>query len=245
MKVSIMQPNIFMWCGLLKQILDSDLHIVLDHVKASKNARYNRNLVQGLGKKAWLTIPFVDFSRQMPINKLILNTSLATKRKVCAQFESRYRKAPFYDRTSEILLDLFDNADSEQCPLVSVYSSFLTSLQKIGLKFPKIVSSSKLLSSYNMEFESFQGIDIVNSLLDHSLASTYLAAQNTVNYACISDYKINSVLIQSFNALPYSQQNLEGQNNFTPNLSCLDILCYLDIPDILLYLHNSNKWGVL
>ena len=42
-----MQPNIFMWSGLLKSLLDSDLHIILDVVKASKNSRYNRNKIRG------------------------------------------------------------------------------------------------------------------------------------------------------------------------------------------------------
>ena len=61
MKVSIMQPNIFMLGGLLKSILDSDLHIVLDVVKSSKNSRYNRNKIAGLGDASWLTIPYVEF----------------------------------------------------------------------------------------------------------------------------------------------------------------------------------------
>ena len=36
MKVSIMQPNIFMWGGLLISLLESDLHIIRDDVTAPK-----------------------------------------------------------------------------------------------------------------------------------------------------------------------------------------------------------------
>ena len=78
MKVSIMQPNIFMWGGLLKTIIDSDLHIVLDIVKSSKNCIYNRNKIAGEGDPAWLTIPFIDFKRSKIIKDQKLDTSNKT-----------------------------------------------------------------------------------------------------------------------------------------------------------------------
>ena len=70
MKVSIMQPNIFMWGGLLKSIIDSDLHIILDIVSSSKNSRYNRNKIEGKNDPIWLTIPFIEFKRSKLINSL-------------------------------------------------------------------------------------------------------------------------------------------------------------------------------
>ena len=70
-----MQPNIFMWGGLLKSIIDSDLHIILDTVKSSKNSRYNRNKIAGRGDPAWITIPYLGFKRERKIMHQILDTS--------------------------------------------------------------------------------------------------------------------------------------------------------------------------
>ena len=67
-----MQPNIFMWGGLLKSIIDSDLHIILDVVKSSKNSRYNRNKIAGKGAPSWVTIPYLGFKREKEIMNQIL-----------------------------------------------------------------------------------------------------------------------------------------------------------------------------
>ena len=81
-----------MWCGLLKQIIDSDIHIILDNVKASKNSRYNRNLVGGQGEKDWLTIPYTNFSRNKNINQLKLNTSEKIRKNIHSKINSGIRK---------------------------------------------------------------------------------------------------------------------------------------------------------
>ena len=64
-----MQPNIFMWGGLLKSLIESDLHVIRDDVKSTKNARYNRNLIAGTGEILWFTIPFVGFKDKKLINQ--------------------------------------------------------------------------------------------------------------------------------------------------------------------------------
>ena len=71
-----------MWGGLLKSIVDSDLHIILDVVKSSKNSRYNRNKIAGNGEPIWLTIPFVEFKREKLIRNQNLDTSTITKNKL-------------------------------------------------------------------------------------------------------------------------------------------------------------------
>ena len=87
MKVSIMQPNVFMWCGLLKSLLDSDIHIIRDDVKSSKNSRYNRNKIKGDSDQiSWLTIPFSGFKDHKLIKDHNLNTSKSSSKNILNLF---------------------------------------------------------------------------------------------------------------------------------------------------------------
>ena len=123
MKVSIMQPNLFMWCGLLKSLIDSDYHIILDNVKASKNSRYNRNLIAGNNKIKWLTIPYKNFSRNLLIKNLILDTSEKSQNNLKNTFIERYKNAPFFENSKNILESTF-LTEYEETNLVVIYEKF-------------------------------------------------------------------------------------------------------------------------
>ena len=56
--------HVYVGGELLKSIIDGDLHIVLDVEKSSKNSRYNRNKITGLGNSSWLTIPWVKLKKK-------------------------------------------------------------------------------------------------------------------------------------------------------------------------------------
>ena len=243
MKVSIMQPNIFMWNGLVKQLCDSDIHIILDHVKASKNARYNRNRICGKGFPCWLTIPILNFSRNNSINSLSLNTSAGSNIKLMNLFEIRYSSSPLYQATKDVLLSTI-TSDHDNSVITQVYLRFLESLRNIGLPLCRTIFSSDLCRD-DPSLINRKGVDLVNTLLNSVSASTYLAAQNTILYAQKGDYALDNVKIQRFSCKNYSQnQSNHTPETFTENLSCLDTLSYLSTRQYLEYLEQSNSWSV-
>lgn len=240
MKVSIMQPNLFMWNGLLKQIIDSDLHIILDTVKSSKNSRYNRNRIAGSSSITWLTVPFTNFSRDLPISELRLNTSSSSFTSISSSFERRYSSALFFHNSFSLINQTLRCSSSES-KLTDVYLQFLSAISSLGLPLCRSVLASSLLS-HNPGLTSLHGINLVNSLLETVSATCYLAAQNTANYARPDDYAVSQVMIQQFNYLPYPQ-SIENNLQFIPNLSCLDLLSYQDIHSSLSYLASCNTWN--
>lgn len=233
-----------MWCGLLKSLLDSDLHIIRDDVKSSKNSRYNRNKIQGDSSDIiWLTIPFVGFKDHKLIKDQELNTSKSTSKKIINIFSSRYSKYPFFETSLSVLQDTLDHS-SDKTPLVKVYTSFLYSLKSIGLPICDFRCASDL--GLCNEFESMHGIEKLNTILDCAHATSYLAAENTVNYAKPLDYSTKTVLLQKFNPSPYLQiQNRvpKEQICFTPFLSTLDIIASLPIDEVINNLSHSNEWN--
>lgn len=57
MTVSIHQPAIFPWLGLISKIQQSDLYICLDTVQYSKNSFDNRNRILINNTPHWITFP--------------------------------------------------------------------------------------------------------------------------------------------------------------------------------------------
>ena len=236
-----MQPNIFMWCGLLKTLIESDFHIILDVVKSSKNARYNRNKIAGIGKPMWFTIPFKNFKREKLIKDQILNTSSNTNKNLLNLFSLRYSNSCNFNNSYKVVSSTI-NCEKEETELCLIYTNFLNSLKDIGLPICNFEFASNLL--LKNKFENFKNTDLVNLLLDYVEADTYLCSENSLNYASPSEYKVREVWSQKFisNPYPYTLFNSKINTEFIPNLSSLDIISYLKIDDICRNLDLSNKW---
>ena len=243
MKVSIMQPNLFMWNGLLKQLCDSDIHIILDHVKGSKNSRYNRNRISGNKSPCWLTMPMKDFSRNNAINTIMIDTSDKSNKKNLDLFSARYSKAPFFKNSNDILSSTITTI-SDETNIIDLYKRFLNELKSKVVPICKTILSSEILS--NEESELLKGVDLVNNLIKKVSGTTYLAAQNTESYANAGDYIIDDIKIQRFIYESYCQdQGNWTSKEFINNLSCLDTLSFMSVQDFLEYLDMSNSWSQL
>lgn len=233
-----MQPHLFMWPGLLQSIISSDVHVVLDNVKASKNERYNRNLIAGSEDKRWLTIPFSNFSRELTIDKLLVDNSHSSISSLTHIFLSRYTHADY----SDLVAAMIANLEIQSSRLCDIYLCFLDSLSKVGFALPPIVLSSELkcLADYSAPQK---GVDKVNAILDEVGASTYLAAQNVRSYSSASDYTVDHVWFQSFSSLEYLQYS-QGRkiDTFIPYLSVLDTIASIGIDSTIRYMSECNAW---
>lgn len=229
-----------MWPGLLKSILDSNIHIVLDSVKSSKNDRYNRNLIAGSSTKRWLTIPFEDFSRYKSIQDLTIDNSQECVKKIVNIFSSRYKDAPYLDEAIK-LVNCIDPLGSNY--LCDIYLNFLNQLKNLGIPLPKIIYSSRLLE--NIDLTDFTTpLDLVNHLLESVEASTYLAAHNVQSYSNKNEYNVSNVLFQNFTPIYYDQYNASRQDKeFIPYLSILDYIASIGLNDLDAYLEKCNEWS--
>ena len=229
-----------MWPGLLKSILDSDIHIVLDSVKSSKNDRYNRNLIAGSLEKRWLTVPFVDFSRDKLIRDLTIDNSQKSVDNLENIFCSRYKDAPYLAEAIK-LVKCINPLGSNY--LSDAYLTFLNELNDLGVSLPKIIKSQHLLENVNIaNFKS--PIDLINYLLQSVESSTYLAAHNVQSYSNKADYSVSNVYYQNFNPMCYEQYKASRENSeFIPYLSILDYIASVGLNDLYSYLDRCNEWS--
>lgn len=241
MKVSIMQPHLFMWPGLLQSIVSSDLHIVLDTVTSSKNDRYNRNKIAGNSSERWLTLPFVDFSRHLYIGELIVDSDPGQIDKLANLFDSRYSDAAYKHVALSIIKNLMHSSSNRLC---DAYVVFLETLKDLGFDIPNFIFSSQL-DCGKSETIGLKGARLIDKMLNDVNATTYLAAQNVRGYSSPEDYTVKSVLFQCFVPHEYNQYS-KGRGNmaFIPYLSVLDAIASIGIDETKSYLVACNQWLV-
>ena len=236
-----MQPNIFMWGGLLISLLESDLHIIRDDVTAPKNSRINRNRIAGNSDSCWLTIPYDNFSSSTLIKDQYLQTTKRNNKKIISKYTSRYNTYPYFNNVKKLLEDTLA-VKNQTTLLCDIYIEFLNQLKILGLPLCKFIFASSLSLDNKFEKKS-NGVDMINQILKETGATHYLAAENTVNYADPSEYKVENVYLQKYEDLNFVTNNsrLEGIS-FTKNLSCLDTISSLSINETIEHLFISNKW---
>lgn len=235
-----MQPNLFMWPGLLISILSSDIHIILDSVKASKNSRYNRNRIAGSGDQRWLTIPFTNFSRDLTLNELLLDTRPSVLDSLENLFYTRYSNA----MSVNAALDMITCIKTASSPrLCDVYLAFLDSLTNAGFKLPKVRFASELRVCSASD-NTLRGLSLVNGILSEVGATTYLAAQNVRSYSQASDYSVKKVFFQHFKPEVYDQYSLGRlDTSFLPCLSVLDIVASIGVEKTMSHISHNNSWS--
>ena len=103
MIVSINQPAYLPWLGYFDRIVQSDIHIVLDHVQFEKNSNINRNKIRTFNSWSWLTVPIKTKSKygNLSINNLEIDNSYLWKKKHLRSIQQSYSKTSFFFRTQK------------------------------------------------------------------------------------------------------------------------------------------------
>ena len=217
MRLSINQPAYIPWLGYFDRIDHADLHIVLDHVQFEKNSFINRNKMHSNLKPQWITIPVSkgenreNFIMEIKTfnNKKWIKTHLKT-------ITQNYSKAPFFEDYFEEFSDLLKTKTNENNLLKIIEPINLLILKFLDIKTP-IVYSRKL------DIKSKKS-DLVLDICLSQKATQYLSGINGKDYLDIQSFSDNNIKVafQEYNHPVYYQ----GQRDFNPYLSILDLLFY-------------------
>ena len=217
MRLSINQPAYIPWLGYFDRIDHADLHIVLDHVQFEKNSFINRNKMHSNLKPQWITIPVSkgengeNSIREIKTfnNKKWIKTHLKT-------ITQNYSKAPFFEDYFEEFSYLLKTKTNESNLLKIIEPINLLILKFLDIKTP-IVYSSKL------DIKSKKS-DLVLDICLSQKATQYLSGINGKDYLDIQSFSDNNIKVafQEYNHPVYYQ----GQRDFNPYLSILDLLFY-------------------
>ena len=210
-KVFIKQAQYLPWIGLFRNIIESDILVILDDVQYAKNGWYNRNKIRTSTNWMWLTLP-VRARLGEKFNEVKIDNSQNWQKKHSKAIYINYQKSEYfekywgkikniYDKKYEFMFDI--NLD-----LIKLFLDIF-SINK------KIILSSEL---HIQKTRSDRLLEICTSLK----ADIYLSGEIGKTYLKEDDFKRNhiDVIYQNFQHPEYRQV----YEPFIPNMSFIDLL---------------------
>lgn len=220
MKIAIMQPYLFPYIGYFQLINSTDLFLIYDDVNFIKQGYINRNNILTANGKARITFPVQSVSS----NKLIKELSYSERtEKPLKTIEQSYSKAPYYNSIFPLIketLETNDRAIADTC------------LKSYKLIFAYLGIDKKLIKTSEIEYDRERPAqDRLIELCHKFNAKTYINASGGRELYKKEDFLREGIELKFINTLPIKYQ--QGNNDFIPNLSIIDILMNCSKKDTL------------
>lgn len=188
MKLAIMQPYLFPYIGYYQLVDSVDRFVFLDDVNFIKRGYINRNsIANASGQKTRFTVPLSKASQ----NKLICDTYLhSSYGDWCKQFEKQlqhcYSKAPYYERTHELLMDIVESFD-ECSSIADLCRASVTKVSEaLGIQTEFVITSSDVSKETS-------GSDRIIEICKHHKADTYHNAIGGKSLYSADDFKQHGI----------------------------------------------------
>ena len=213
MKISIHQPEFLPWLGFFDKLFRSDVIVLLDDVQFQRRGFQNRNYIKTNNRKMYLTVPFFHNFPQK-INEVMINNSLAWKRKQYKAIITSYSPAQYYQSYDPFLKEVYN---TEWTKLADLNIFFI---EKI-MSYLKLERELILSSELNVCSNGTKRLIDICKILD---AKEYLSGSGGLNYMDVDLFKKNgiSVHLRRYEHPTYDQ--LYPKLGFLKNMSTLDLL---------------------
>jgi hypothetical protein len=217
MKVAIMQPYFFPYIGYFQLINAVDKFVVYDNIQYTKKGWFSRNRFLLNGKEKLFTIPIKKDSDFLDVRERELaGNSIKERKKILAQLENAYRKAPYFQETFQFLKPLF--LQETQNLFQFIYNSIIEVTEKLEID-TNIIISSKLPIKHELKAE-----EKVIELCNYLKANTYInsiGGKELYRKEQFNENDIHLKFLQS-NPIKYSQ----FKESFVPWLSIIDLFMF-------------------
>jgi hypothetical protein len=215
MRLAIMQPYFLPYVGYWQLMGAVDAFVVYDRIKYTKKGWINRNRMLLNGSDAMFSLPLASGSDQLMVSERTLSSAF-DRRKLLAQFEGAYRKAPQFDAVQPLLRDVV------MCPADNLFDYLWHSIVRIrehlGLNTRLIVSSDV------PHDESLKSQDKVLALCGALGATVYVNPIGGVELYDRDAFSLRGITLQFHKARPFDYPQLGAP--FVAWLSIVDVLMF-------------------
>ena len=216
MKIAIMQPYFLPYIGYFQLINAVDKFILYDIVTFIKRGWINRNRILVNGTDYMFSIPLVKVSQNKNIGDIYIKDDPKWKNQLLKTIEQNYKKAPYFEQ----IFSLFTSIIQKEEPNLS---KFILNSFKLINNYLDI--NTEIISSANKyKVNQLKGAEKVIQICKQENADTYINAINgreLYDKEMFKEQDISLFFIKS-QAIDYKQ----FKNEFTPNLSILDVLMF-------------------
>jgi WbqC-like protein family len=215
MKLAVMQPYFFPYIGYFQMVGNCDLFICYDTVSYIQRGWINRNRIIISKEIKYISVPVKKSKLKSPILEIEISDFENWKRKFLKTIEFSYKKAPFFDSTFNLLMNILNkkkytfisDLSIESIKGVSKFLDFSTDFK----------SSSNLKESIKLDRET---------RLEYFIKQ-YEAEQIILppgSFELYRDWNPNNCIVQTmeFPNIIYKQY----RNKFKENLSIIDVLMF-------------------
>jgi hypothetical protein len=226
MIISIHQPNYLPWCGYFYKIANSDIFVMLDNVKYSKNSFINRNQIKTPQGELWLTVPVRSEALS---NLLIKDTQISDKdnwrKKHLRTLEMSYKRAKFFDQIYNKIEKIYYKTDWDNLCMLNI-SLLEMALDELNLK-------TKLIRASDLDVEG-KSTQLLINIIKQLGGSTYLSGYGGKKYQEENLFEESGIKLKYYDFVSPIYPQLWG--DFIPNLSVIDLLfnCCPESMDILM-----------
>lgn len=215
MKLAIMQPYLFPYIGYFQLIKAVDTFVIYDDVNYIKGGWINRNYILSQGGRQRITLEVLEASPNRLINQVLVGGNV---KKIARTIQQSYAKAPYFREVYPIVEGILMQ-DSDNL------SRFLTNgLQELCVYLG--IKPDWFISSDLKKDNCLRGQDKVLAICEELGAKQYINAPGGKELYAPEDFAergINLSFIQ-----PHTIAYHQFDNEFTPNLSIIDVMMFND-----------------
>lgn len=214
MIVAALQPGYLPWLGFFDLIKRSDLFVIEDSLKYTKQDWRNRNRIRAAQGFAYLTVPVKRGATSLAINEVEIDNGQPWPRRNWNLLIENYRNAPFWSTYEPFLSETFGRTWTRLIDIDLWFIEFLT-------KEFNISTPTTLLSELPVKFTP----DKTQSLVDLARtvdADTFLEGSSGRDFIDTDRFEAAGlrVIFQDYACRPYGQQF----KPFVSHLSAIDLL---------------------
>ncbi len=234
MKIGIMQAYFLPYIGYWQLMNTVDAYVLYDNIKFTKKGWIHRNRLLINNKDEMVSLPLKKDSDYLDINQRQLSDNRDEQiNKYLRKIAQSYRKAPQFEEVYPLIQKIFSYSEINLFNFV--FNSILLIKDYLNIETPIIKSSDLILNH-----KDFKGEVKVLEIVKELKGTIYLNAfggKELYSKDSFSNEQIKLEFLQSTNT-SYKQ----FKNDFTPWLSIIDVMMFLDKNHVL---DELNKFKLI
>lgn len=215
MKLAIMQPYFFPYCGYFQLMAAVDAFVVYDNIKYTKKGWINRNRIQARGAESLISLPLKKDSDFLDIRARQLSAAF-DRNKLCNQIAGAYRHAPWYSAVMPVVEDIIQNPNDNLFEYL--WQGLIGLRDYFGLSCELIVSSS-LPANHALKSQ-----DRVIDICQVMNARTYINPPGGMALYSRQDFVDRGLKLQFIQPQPWDYPHSDAA--FIPWLSIIDVMMF-------------------
>lgn len=231
MTLGIMQPYFLPYLGYFALIKHVDQFILFDTPQFIRHGWIERNRVLKFnGETLYIKVPLEKFSRDTPINEVVIRNNENWKSKILAQLVPYKKNAPHYKEIVAALKDIFETQTN------SIVALNYIALQKI-CTYLDISTPIKIWSQMDVEIEKVNAPDEWALNICKAMgANAYYNPPGGKDFFDSNKYSEAGIDLKylELNQISYNQFS----HDFVPYLSIIDVLMFNDKDSVNTMLNN-------